>query len=336
MSAMDTRLTTEAREEHELSFPNEVLAMADDPDAATILASQRMIFDARRNNLNSEIAAIKDAISALQERIQGSQVQLAGVRRQLVLLAEEISAKVELLKTGLVRKPELLALQRAEASLEGEAGRLIGEMGDAKERIARANEQIVGVRNVAIKTVVEQLLEIRGELNDVRERILSAKGVLNRVEIKAPVEGVVVKLRYHTRGGVVEAGKSIMEILPLQDELIIEARVRPQDIDGVKLGQSAMVRLTALSQRVTPMVLGTVVYISADVLPDEKKGQTQAASDIYVLRVKLEPAEFAAIENFTPTPGMPAEVYIKTAERTFFRYLMKPIEDSMSRAFRER
>jgi len=336
LSAMETRLTTEAREEHELSFPNEVLAMADDPDAAMILASQRMIFGARRNNLNSEIAAIKDAISALQERIQGSQVQLAGVRRQLVLLAEEISAKVELLKTGLVRKPELLALQRAEASLEGEAGRLIGEMGDAKERIARAHEQIVGVRNVAIKTVVEQLLEIRGELNDVRERILSAKGVLNRVEIKAPVEGVVVKLRYHTRGGVVEAGKSIMEILPLQDELIIEARVRPQDIDGVKLGQSAMVRLTALSQRVTPMVLGTVVYISADVLPDEKKGQTQAASDIYVLRVKLEPVEFAAIENFTPTPGMPAEVYIKTAERTFFRYLMKPIEDSMSRAFRER
>jgi len=336
LSAMDTRLTTEAREEHELSFPNEVLAMADEPDAATILASQRMIFAARRNNLNSEIAAIKDAISALQERIQGSQVQLAGVRRQLVLLAEEISAKVELLKTGLVRKPELLALQRAEASLEGEAGRLIGEMGDAKERIARAQEQIVGVRNVAIKTVVEQLLEIRGELNDVRERILSAKGVLNRVEIKAPVEGVVVKLRYHTRGGVVEAGKSIMEILPLQDELIIEARVRPQDIDGVKLGQSAMVRLTALSQRVTPMVLGTVVYISADVLPDEKKGQTQAASDIYVLRVKLEPVEFAAIENFTPTPGMPAEVHVKTAERTFFRYLMKPIEDSMSRAFRER
>ena len=190
------------------------------------------------------------------------------------------------MKTGLIRKPELLLLQRMHANLQGEVGRLIGEMGDAKERIARSREQIAGVRKTAIKTAVEQLQEVRGELVDVRERMASSRGILDRVKIMAPVKGAVVRLRYHTRGGVIEPGKPIMEILPLQAELIIEVRVRPQDIDSVKAGQPATVRLTALSRRVTPMVAGEVIYVSADALVDEKKAQG-STSDIYVARVKL-------------------------------------------------
>ena len=151
----------------------------------------------------------------------------------------------------------------------------------------------------------------------------------------APVSGVVVKLRYHTNGGVVEAGKNIMELLPLKDELIIEARLRPQDIDSVKRGQKATVRLTALSQRITPMVSGDVIYLSADTLADEKKSQQVGPTDIYIVRVKLD-ANTITIPDFKATPGMPAEVYIQTAERTFFQYLVKPIHDSMARAFRER
>ena len=152
-------------------------------------------------------------------------------------------------------------------------------------------EQINGVRKTAIKTAVEQMHEIRGELADVRERMLSAKGILDRVRVTAPVSGVVVKLRYHTRGGVVEAGKNIMELLPLKDELIIEARLRPQDIDSVKHGQMAMVRLTALNQRITPMVSGEVVYLSADTLADEKKSQQVGPTDIYLVRVRLNREE---------------------------------------------
>ena len=135
---------------------------------------------------------------------------------------------------------------------------------------ARASRSTASSKT-AIKTAVEQMHEMRGELVDVRERMLSAKGVLDRIRITAPVKGVVVKLRYHTPGGVIEAGKNIMEILPLQEELIIEARVRPQDIDSVKHGQPAIVRLTALNQRITPMVSGEVIYLSADALADEKK-----------------------------------------------------------------
>jgi HlyD family secretion protein len=166
--------------------------------------------------------------------------------------------------------------------------------------------------------------------------MLSAKGILDRVRVTAPVSGVVVKLRYHTQGGVVEAGKNIMELLPLKDELIIEARLRPQDIDSVKHGQTAMVRLTALNQRITPMISADVIYLSADTLADEKKSQQVGPTDIYIVRVKLNSDESRNIPGFSPTPGMPAEVYIKTSERTFFQYIVRPIHDSMMRAFRER
>jgi HlyD family secretion protein len=325
------------REENDVTWPAEVVqSPADSPEVKEIVDSQRMAFTARRNNLNSDVKSIQESISALEERIRGSRVQHDAVHRQIILLDEEIVTKDKLVQAGLVRKPELMVLQRQKANLEGEVGRIMGDIGDAKERIARALEQINGVRKTAIKTAVEQMHEVRGELADVRERMLSAKGILDRIRVTAPVSGVVVKLRYHTRGGVVEPGKNIMELLPLKDELIIEARLRPQDIDSVKHGQTAMVRLTALNQRITPMVTADVIYLSADTLADEKKSQQVGPTDIYIVRVKLNSEESRNVPNFSPTPGMPAEVYIKTSERTFFQYIVRPIHDSMMRAFRER
>jgi HlyD family type I secretion membrane fusion protein len=335
LTAIDARLQAEMREQPEITFPDE-LTDSDSSEVKEILESQRLTFMARRNTMHSDIAGINEGINALNERIQGSKVQLDGVRRQIKFIEEEVETKEYLLKTGLVRKPELLILQRTQANLEGEVGRIMGDIGDAKERIARAHEQINGVKKTAIKTAVEQMHEVRGELVDVRERMLTAKGILDRIRITAPVRGVVVKLRYHTQGGVIEAGKSIMEILPLKDELIIEARVRPQDIDSVKHGQHATIRLTALNQRITPMVSGEVIYLSADTLADERKSQQMGPTDIYIVRVKLNNEEAATIPGFSPTPGMPAEVYIKTSERTFFQYIVRPIHDSMLRAFRER
>ena len=337
LTAMDVRLLAEMREEKEVRLPAELSqAAAADQEVAELVDSQLLTFVARKNNVESDIASLVEGIGALDERIQGSKVQLEGVKRQIKLLQDEIETKQYLLQGGLVRKPELLVLQRTQANLEGEVGRILGEIGDAKERIARSHEQINGVRKTAIKTAVEQMHEVRGELADIRERMLGAKGVLDRIRVTAPVKGIVVKLRYHTQGGVIEPSKNIMEILPLQEELIIEARVRPQDIDNVKHGQHAMVRLTAMNQRVTPMVSGDVIYLSADSLADERKSQQMGPTDIYIVRVKLNRAEALAIPGFSPTPGMPAEVFIKTSERTFFQYVVKPIHDSMMRAFRER
>lgn len=333
--AIETRLRAEAANKPRLEFPMHLLAAEGDPDIAALLSSQRSTFAARQASITSDIITYQKSIDGLEERIAGSRTQLAAVQQQLLLLKEELESKTALLARGYIRKPEVLALQRASANLQGEIGRITGDIGDSRERIARSLEQIEGVRKLAAKTASEQLQEISGELNDVRERGRSIRNQLDRMRITAPVKGTVVKMRYHTPGGVIEPGKSIMEIVSLQDEVVIEARVRPQDIDKIKHSQLAMVRLTALNQRTTPMVDGKVIYISADALPDDKARSVPAAPDIYVVRVKLESASVDRIRDFEPTPGMPAEVYIRTTERTFFEYLMQPLRDSMSRAFRE-
>lgn len=337
LKAMEARFEAEMDWKTAITIPEELKVKSDaDPDIAEIIEEQNLTFQARRNTLDSEIATLAEGVNALKERIGGSTVQRKSVEDQLDLIEEELNGKRALLKSGLIRKPEILALRRAKANLQGEIGRLTGEIGDARERIARINEQVQVARNTATKQAVDQLHEVRSELDDVRERVRSAKAVLDRIDIAAPVEGVVVKLRYHTSGGVIEAGKNILEIVPVQEELLIEVPVRPQDIDNVHKGQFATVRLTALNKRTTPMVEGKVIYVSADALPNDNNGRLlNGMPDAYVARVRLEESSRRQAHDFTPTPGMPAEVYIKTSERTFFEYLMKPVKDSMTRAFRE-
>jgi HlyD family secretion protein len=228
----------------------------------------------------------------------------------------------------------VLAVKRAIANLQGETGRLRGEIGDARERIARANEQIMSLRHAAVKTAVERMQEVNAEFNDVTEKIRAARAILDRITINAPVRGVVVKLNYNTPGGVIQPGKGVMEIVPMDKGLVIEVRVRPQDIDSVKKGADAEVRLTALNQRQTPLVKGKVVYVSADSLAEDPS-KRRNGNDAYIARIQLDAAEAAKVPGFSPTPGMPADVYVKTTDRTFFEYLMKPIRDSMARAFRE-
>ena len=187
---------------------------------------------------------------------------------------------------------------------------------------------------------MEELRQTELDLDDVKEQIRATRDVVERTEIRAPVRGIVVKLNRHTPGGVVGPGDVILELLPVDDELVIEARVNPTDITHVKGGQDALVRLSALNQRLTPMIEGKVVYVSADTVPAQApRGQSDteiSRRDTFIVRVRIDERDARAkIENFRSTPGMPADLYIKTGERTFFNYMMRPVFDSFSRAFRE-
>ena len=331
--AVETRLKAELDGETAVVFPPQLLDQSSDPDITEILERERQALAVRQSYYDTELSTLSAGIDALQQRIDGGQQQLSFVDKQLTLMGEELSDKKVLLDRGLIRRPEVLALQRAHASLQGETGRLNGEIGDARERIARIDEQKAMVRNDRVKTVIEQMHEVSAELKDVRERIRAARDVLNRIVIRAPVSGIVVKMNYHTAGGVIEGGKSILEIVPLNEELIIEARIQPKDIDAVKQRQPASVRLVALNRRITPTIPGEVIYVSADSVGDET--QVSGKRDVYLARIRLDTLNTVELADFRPTPGMPAEVYIKTADRTFLEYLVKPILDSMSRAFRE-
>lgn len=172
--------------------------------------------------------------------------------------------------------------------------------------------------------------ESRSELDDVVERIKAARDVLTRLEVKAPVRGIVVKLHHNTRGGVVAAGKEILELLPADERLLVEAKVQPDDIDLVTKGLTAQLRLVALNQRTTPNVEGKVIYVSADSMEGKQP------EDVYYLaRIEIDQESLAKVKDTKIAPGMPVEVYIQTGERTFFEYLMKPITDSFARAFKE-
>jgi HlyD family type I secretion membrane fusion protein len=332
LMAIQARLAAEATQQTNVTFPDELTRRASDHEVRTLLASQQSVFEARFKKLEKEVAIQQTTIAGLKFGIAGDTARIVSLQTQLALIEEELDGKAPLYQQGLVRKPDYLALQRTRANLQGELKRYHSDVGQSQERIATAEEQIARARNAAVQTALEELQTVAADFRDTRERLVAARSILGRLGIIAPVAGVVVKLHYHTPGGVIRPGNNILELLPVQDEQVIEINVRPQDIDNVKQGQEAVVRLTALNQRVTPMVSGKVAYVSADALPSDKK---QSPDNVYIARIDIDPESTRAIKDFVPTPGMPAEVYVKTGQRTFFEYLLRPVRDTMTRAFRE-
>lgn len=344
--SMQARLEAELNGSEEIGVPRALAAIADDAELKDIFERQRFELQARRNTLADQEKVLRNEIAGTKETIQGYEAQIKSTQERLTLFTEELKDKNKLLENQLVRKAEVLTLQRAEASLVGDRGEIMGRIADAKERVSRATHQIAQVHSAAVQKAVEELRQTETELDDVQEQIGAAQDVVERTDVRAPVRGIVVKLNFHTFGGVVAPGAVILDLLPVSDELVVKANLRPSDISHVRAGQHALVRLSALNRRITPMVAGTVIYVSADALPEQnpfaraagnaQNREQDAIKDYYVVRVRLDAEDVRKrVENFQPTPGMPADVYISTGERTFFEYIMKPVLDSFSRAFRE-
>jgi HlyD family type I secretion membrane fusion protein len=339
--AASARLKAEIDSSDKMQLPAALVEDTSDSVVLSIVQSQETELTAWRANLLDQEEILKKEIAGLQESIGGYQSQVTSIRARLALFDEELKTKSALLEQQLVRKTEVLALQRSEAGLSGELGETLGRIGDARERIARAEQQIAQLRSAAIQKAIEELHGTESDLDDLREQIVAAQDVMERTEVRAPVRGIVVKLNQYTPGGVVAPGGVILELLPVNDELIIEARVKPSEINHVSEGQSALVKLTALNQRLTPMIEGKVVYVSADTVSDLNARHASEpdalARNSFVVRVWLNQRDaHQKVENFRPTPGMPADIFIETGERTFFNYLMRPVIDSFARAFRER
>lgn len=338
--AMQARLEAQIEGRDEARLPATLAAAgATDPDVAPIFARQQMELKVRRLKQADEEEILRREIAGLKESIGGYTAQVQSLEHRIGLFGDELKDKQTLLDRQLARRTDVLAVQRAEAGLTGQRGELLGRIADSKERIARAEQQISQVRSAALQKAVEEMREVEAELDDVTEQIAASRDVLDRVEVRAPERAIVVKLNYHARGAVVAPGAAILELVPADDALVIEARVRPSDITSVHSGQDALVRLTALNQRLTPVVAGKVQYVSADTVPEPVSPEhpsSHGGQPSFVVRVALDEADVRSkVNGFRPTPGMPADVYIKTGERTFFAYLMRPVLDSFSRAFRE-
>ncbi len=328
------RLTAQFETVEKLDLTSLLTEHRGDPDVWAILVSQQLNFRAQRQKLSSEIALLQQNIRALEFREIGYTRQRDSSIRQLDLLKDEYAAKQILLEKGVARANEVKAILRAIAEAEGQIGRLEAEIAETQAQRTKGEQEVLRAESAYREDALERLQAIQGERDMVREQLREAANILERATINAPVSGTVVRIHYHTNGGVIESGKAILEILPAGVPLIIEAQIPRNDIDSVKLGQPATIRLVGLNQRTTPVLEGDVFYLSADAL--QQSGNTSTAPhDVYLARINIPPTEIARVQGFTPTPGMPAEVMIQTNKRTFFNYLAKPITDSMSRAFSE-
>jgi len=335
LKAQQARLIAESKWSDEIRFPANLITNAyegGDDDVRLIISRQREEFKARREKLIAETAILNQEIAIREEVITGFDGEIKTISTQLLLIDEELRNKTQLYKQKLAILPKLLELKREHAQLMGRSARLKSNIAEEKKGIIKTRDQILHLRAVAVDQAVGELRRVEGELDDIQEQQRKAGDVLQRINITAPVDAVIVKLMHHTPGAVVKPGGEIMELVPVNDEPIIEARVQPRDIHKVENGQVARVRLTALNQRITPTVPGHVVYVSADTVEDRRGGSDPGA---YVVRIRLETEKVATLKVFRPIPGMPVEAFIETGERTFLDYLMRPLVDSMARAFRE-
>ncbi len=328
--AIADRLDAERQGKEKFTFDTELSEQGVEAEIAAILDAQQEVFAARLDEHRSEIKVIQDRIDAIRQEIRGLDAQKTSVATQIDLLTEEIDDNEKLLEKGLTKRSRFLALKRAHAELTGKKGKLEADIGRAKERITESESQVVHLKSVRRQESMTKFRETKSTLGDIEERIKSARDVLTRVEIKAPVRGIIVKMHQNTTGGVVASGEDILELLPADERLIVEAQMRPDDIDQVRVGLEAQMRLIALNQRTTPTVSGKVVYVSADAIEGKQPGEIY-----YLARIQLQEEALARVKDLDIAPGMPVEVFVQTGQRTFFEYLMKPITDSFARAFKE-
>jgi HlyD family type I secretion membrane fusion protein len=328
--ALQARLEAERDGLDAIQFPPELSARQSDPKVATVVGGQQKIFDTRRQSLRAQLGILSQRVEQLGSEIAGHKAQLVSANEQIQLTQEEIATVTDLLNRGLERKPRLLALQRQQSYLEGSRGEQLGAIAKAQQEIGEAKLQSADLLDKRSSEIALELRDTQSRLLENRQKLGAAVDVDNRMEVVAPVSGQVVDLKVHTLGGVVRPGDALLDIVPQSDELVVEARVRPVDIDAVHAGQSAQVALTAYKQRTTPRLDGRLATVSADALIDESRHISYYSAEIHI-----DSSELAKLNGVQLYPGMPAEVMIVTGERTLLQYFVQPVIDSFHRAFRE-
>jgi HlyD family secretion protein len=332
LTARESRLLAEREDAQVVTFPKELVDRGQERGVAIAIAGEEKLFESRRTGRIGQRAQLRERVAQTKEEITGLSAQQESKESEIKFIAEELTGVSQLYKQNLVSIQRFMALQRDQARLHGERGRLIAEIARARARISETELQILQLDQDFRTEVLKDLRDAQGKIAELSERKTAAEDQLKRVDIRAPQSGIVHQLAVHTVGGVIGNGETVMQIVPVTDKLLVEAKVAPQDIDQVVPGAKATVRIMAGNQRTAPDLLSEVTLIGAD-LTREREQPNQA---YYVVRAAIPPDEVQRLEDLKLVPGMPAEVFIQTRERTPLEYLLKPLQEQISRAFRER
>jgi membrane fusion protein, type I secretion system len=331
LAGRQARLKAERDGAERFEVPQLLSGREDEPGVADILEGERSLIASRLATIQGQRAQLRKQVAQLEEEIAGIAAQVDAKSREINLIAKELEGLEVLEAKRLVPTTKMMSLRREAARLDGELGQLRAAGATASGKIAEIELQILQIDQQHKTEIVKELREIQTKEAELMERRVAALDQQKRVEIRAPKAGFVHQLAVHTIGGVVNPAEPIMLIVPGTDNLVVEARIAPEHIDQVRGGQTAFVRLTAFDQRTTPELDGIVKRVDADLTEDPHSG-----TSYFGVRIAIPDKQKRRLGGGTLVPGMPAEVHIKTADRTALAYLLKPFEDQVARAFRER
>ncbi len=330
LAARKARLTAERDGAETIYFPVSLTDRASSGDIVQAINGERTLFEAKRNTTLSQKAQLTERIGQLEEEIKGLGSQRDAKASESAFITEELTELEELFKNGHVTKSRMMALRREASRLQGQHGQITATIARAKGKISETRLQITQIGQNALAETVSELRQVEAQIIELTERKYAAENLLKRIEIRAPKSGFVHQLAVHTVGGVIGAGETIMQIVPKDDQLVIEAQVKPADIDQIQQWQKATIRLSAFNQRTTPTLEGVVSTISADLSRDKNTGVA-----FYVVRVTLNKDEMKLLNGKLLKPGMPVEVFIQKQSRTVLSFLIKPLSDHVAYMFKE-
>jgi len=331
LRATEVRLLTELDHAATLVMPDDLKARSDDSYLKSVWNGQVSQFESRRAALEGQRSVIREKINQLGSQIVGAEAQVKAFTDQITSVKAEAKDIAPLVERGLIARPRILQLERTAYSLEGQIADARANIAKARQAIAEQEQQIAQLDNDRMTDVTKDLRDTQAKMLEVIPKAMNARAVLGRIEIRAPYAGRVVALTVFSVDGVIQRGEKILDIVPDQDLLTIEAQIAVEDISDIKPNMRAEVHLTAYKQRIVPIIHGDVIQVSADRLTDPKTN-----NPYYVAFVRIDESELATMPNIRLYPGMPATVMIPTIQRTAFDYIVGPLVMSFNHAFRQK
>ncbi len=331
MIARRGRLSAERDGLPTITFDDELLMAAEgSEDIAGLITGQSSLFDARSRTQSEEIAQLRERQTQIGLQIEGTEAQLAAVTTQLELMSQELVDQQDLLKQGLTQAGKVLALQREQAGMQGSIGELTASIAESRGRIAEIEIEVLKQGSALREEAATTLRDMQTRENELRQRAVGLQETLDRLDLRAPVSGIVYELQVHAVRSVVRPAEPVLYIVPQDVPWVIASRIDPVMIDNVTVGQDATLTFAAFDSRTTPQLFGSVTKVSADSITDERTGQSYYSAEILP-----KPGELDKLGELQVLPGMPVTAFIQTGERTAFSYLLKPFIDYFNKAFRE-
>lgn len=331
LRATEVRLLTELDKGSTLVMPDDLKARSEDGYLKSVWNGQVSQFESRRAALEGQRSVIREKINQLGSQIVGAEAQVKAFTDQITSVKAEAKDIAPLVERGLIARPRILQLERTAYGLEGQIADVRANIAKSRQAIAEQDQQIAQLDNDRMTDVTKDLRDTQAKMLEVIPKAMNARAVLGRMEIRAPCAGRVVALTVFSVGGVIQRGEKILDIVPDQDLLTIEAQIAVEDISDIKPNMRAEVHLTAYKQRIVPIIHGDVIQVSADRLTDPKTN-----NPYYVAFVRIDESELATMPNIRLYPGMPATVMIPTIQRTAFDYIVGPLVMSFNHAFRQK